>query len=972
MIETTSQGVKPTSSVSSVSSVYQAYQANTHLFGGNAPYVEEMYENYLAHPGSVPESWRAYFDALQHVPAVDGSDARDVPHLPVITAFAERAKHGGTRVVLASADAEMGRKRTAAQQLIAAYRNVGARWADLDPLKRIEREAIPELEPSFYGFSDADQEAVFNTSNTFFGKDSMSLRELMNALRQTYCGTIGAEYMYITDQNQKRWWQQKLESIRSKPDFNADQKKHILDRLSAAEGLERFLHTKYVGQKRFSLEGGESFIAAMDELIQGGGAIGLQEIVIGMAHRGRLNVLVNSLGKMPADLFAEFDHTAPEELSSGDVKYHQGFSSDVSTPGGPVHLSLAFNPSHLEIVNPVVEGSVRARMDRRADPQGKQVLPILVHGDAAFAGQGVVMETLALAETRGYCTGGTVHIVINNQIGFTTSDPRDTRSSLYCSDIVKMIKAPVLHVNGDDPEAVVLATRIALQYRMEFQKDVVVDIVCFRKLGHNEQDTPALTQPLMYKKIAQHPGTRRLYADKLAAQGLGETLGDDMVKATRAALDAGKNTFDPVLTNFKSKYAVDWKPYVGRKWTDAGDTSLAPGEWKRLAERLTSLPATIAPHQLVKKVYADRAAMGRGEIPVDWGMGEHMAFASLVASGYPVRLSGEDCGRGTFTHRHAVIHDQDREKFDEGTYTPLQNVADGQAPFVVIDSILSEEAVLGFEYGYASNDPNTLVIWEAQFGDFANGAQVVIDQFIASGEVKWGRVNGITLMLPHGYEGQGPEHSSARLERFMQLSADTNMQVVQPTTASQIFHILRRQMVRNLRKPLIILTPKSLLRARDAASPLSEFTRGSFQTVIPDSQERVGGRADKVRRIVACSGKVYYDLARKREEKGVDDVAILRVEQLYPFPHKAFAAELKKYPGASELVWCQDEPQNQGAWFFVQHYILENMMEGQKLAYSGRAASASPAVGYSHLHQEQQKALVEGAFGKLKGAVLSK
>ena len=972
MIETTSQGVKPTSSVSSVSSVYQAYQANTHLFGGNAPYVEEMYENYLAHPGSVPESWRAYFDALQHVPAVDGSDARDVPHLPVITAFAERAKHGGTRVVLASADAEMGRKRTAAQQLIAAYRNVGARWADLDPLKRIEREAIPELEPSFYGFSDADQEAVFNTSNTFFGKDSMSLRELMNALRQTYCGTIGAEYMYITDQNQKRWWQQKLESIRSKPDFNADQKKHILDRLSAAEGLERFLHTKYVGQKRFSLEGGESFIAAMDELIQGGGAIGLQDIVIGMAHRGRLNVLVNSLGKMPADLFAEFDHTAPEELSSGDVKYHQGFSSDVSTPGGPVHLSLAFNPSHLEIVNPVVEGSVRARMDRRADPQGKQVLPILVHGDAAFAGQGVVMETLALAETRGYCTGGTVHIVINNQIGFTTSDPRDTRSSLYCSDIVKMIKAPVLHVNGDDPEAVVLATRIALQYRMEFQKDVVVDIVCFRKLGHNEQDTPALTQPLMYKKIAQHPGTRRLYADKLAAQGLGETLGDDMVKATRAALDAGKNTFDPVLTNFKSKYAVDWKPYVGRKWTDAGDTSLAPGEWKRLAERLTSLPATIAPHQLVKKVYADRAAMGRGEIPVDWGMGEHMAFASLVASGYPVRLSGEDCGRGTFTHRHAVIHDQDREKFDEGTYTPLQNVADGQAPFVVIDSILSEEAVLGFEYGYASNDPNTLVIWEAQFGDFANGAQVVIDQFIASGEVKWGRVNGITLMLPHGYEGQGPEHSSARLERFMQLSADTNMQVVQPTTASQIFHILRRQMVRNLRKPLIILTPKSLLRARDAASPLSEFTRGSFQTVIPDSQERVGGRADKVRRIVACSGKVYYDLARKREEKGVDDVAILRVEQLYPFPHKAFAAELKKYPGASELVWCQDEPQNQGAWFFVQHYILENMMEGQKLAYSGRAASASPAVGYSHLHQEQQKALVEGAFGKLKGAVLSK
>ena len=950
-------------------SVYHAYQSNTYLFGGNAPYVEEMYENYLANPGSVPDSWRDYFDALQHVPAVDGSDSRDVPHQPVVNAFAERAKQGGTKVVVASADAEMGRKRTAVQQLIAAYRNVGARWADLDPLKRRERDKIPELESAFYGFSDADQEAVFDTSNAFFGKDRMSLRDLLNALRETYCGTIGAEYMYITDQTQKRWWQQKLESIRSKPSFVAEKKRHILERLTAAEGLERFLHTKYVGQKRFSLEGGESFIAAMDEIIQRGGSVGLQEIVIGMAHRGRLNVLVNSLGKLPADLFAEFEHTAPEDLPAGDVKYHQGFSSDVSTPGGPVHLTLAFNPSHLEIVNPVVEGSVRARMDRRSDPKGRQVLPVLVHGDAAFAGQGVVMETLALAETRGYHTGGTVHIVINNQIGFTTSDPRDSRSTLYCSDVVKMIEAPVLHVNGDDPEAVVLATQFALDYRMEFQKDVVVDIICFRKLGHNEQDTPALTQPLMYKKIAQHPGTRRLYADKLAAQGLGADLGDQLVKATRAALDAGRNNFDPVLTNFKSKYAVDWVPYLNKKWTDAGDTAIPLAEWKRLAARMTAIPDSVTPHDLVKKVYADRAAMGRGEIPVDWGMGEHMAFASLVASGYPVRLSGEDCGRGTFTHRHAVIHDQNREKFDEGTYTPLQNVADGQAPFVVIDSILSEEAVLAFEYGYASNDPNTLVIWEAQFGDFVNGAQVVIDQFIASGEVKWGRVNGITLMLPHGYEGQGPEHSSARLERFMQLSADTNMQIVQPTTASQIFHILRRQMVRNLRKPLVIMTPKSLLRAKAAASPLSEFTKGGFQTVIPENKEL---KAEKVRRVIVCSGKVYYDLVKRREERESDDVAILRIEQLYPFPHKLFSAEMKKYPNAVDVVWCQDEPQNQGAWFFVQHYIHENMLDGQKLGYAGRAASASPAVGYSHLHQEQQKALVDGAFGKLKGFVLSK
>ncbi|MGQ9723758.1 MAG: 2-oxoglutarate dehydrogenase E1 component [Tepidimonas sp.] len=960
--------------MSQTTSAYQAFSANSYLFGGNAPYLEEMYERYLTDPASVPESWRDYFDALQHVPAVDGSDARDIPHMPVISAFAEMAKQGTIQVVAAhGADSDLGRKRVATQQLIAAYRNIGVRWANLDPLKRAERETLPELDPAFYGFSDADLETVFNTSNTYFGKETMSLRELLNALRETYCGTIGAEYMYLTDQTQRRWWQEKLESIRSKPNFSAEHKKRILANLTAAEGLERYLHTKYVGQKRFSLEGGESFIAAMDELIQRAGVLGVQEIVIGMAHRGRLNVLVNVMGKLPRDLFAEFEHTAPEDLPAGDVKYHQGFSSDVSTPGGPVHLSLAFNPSHLEIVNPVVEGSVRARMDRRGDRTGDQVLPVLVHGDAAFAGQGVVMETLALAQTRGYYTGGTVHIVINNQIGFTTSDPRDSRSTLYCTDVVKMIEAPVLHVNGDDPEAVVLATQLAVEFRQSFRKDVVIDIVCFRKLGHNEQDTPSLTQPLMYKKIANHPGTRKLYGDKLVTQGILPPDGpDEMVKAYRAILDEGRRTVDPVLTNYKSKYAVDWTPFVGKKWTDAADTAIPLSEWKRLAERITTVPDNITPHQLVKKVLADRAAMGRGEINVDWGMGEHMAFASLVASGYGVRLSGEDSGRGTFSHRHAVIHDQNRERWDEGTYIPLQNVAENQAPFTVIDSILSEEAVLGFEYGYASSDPNTLVIWEAQFGDFANGAQVVIDQFIASGEVKWGRLNGITLMLPHGYEGQGPEHSSARIERFLQLAADTNMQLVQPTTASQIFHVLRRQMVRNLRKPLILFTPKSLLRNKDAASPLSEFTKGGFQTVIPEHNADVVKNAQRVKRVLVCSGKVYYDLAKKREETGADDVAIVRIEQLYPFPHKAFAAEVKRFPNAAEVVWCQDEPQNQGPWFFVQHNIHENMLDGQRLGYAGRAASASPAVGYAHLHQEQQKALVEAAFGRLKGFTLAK
>ena len=944
----------------------QSYRGTSYLFGGNAPYVEELYEAYLNDPGSVAETWRTYFDSVQHLPAVDGTDVKDIAHAPIVASFAQRSKLGPIRVLDDSADSEMGRKRVAVQQLIATYRNIGTRWADLDPLKRTERPVIPELDPGFYGFTDADMDIVFNTSNTFFGKNKMTLRELLQNLRQTYCGTIGVEYMYITDQTIKKWWQEKLETIRSTPHFAPVKKINILDRLTAAEGLERYLHTKYVGQKRFSLEGGESFIAQMDEILDAAGVAGAKEIVIGMAHRGRLNVLVNTLGKMPADLFAEFDHTAPEELPSGDVKYHQGFSSDISTAGGPVHLSLAFNPSHLEIVNPVVEGSVRARMDRRGDTTGAEVLPILVHGDAAIAGQGVVQETLALAEVRGYHTGGTLHIVINNQIGFTTSDPRDMRSTLYCTDILKTIEMPILHVNGDDPEAVVLATQIAVEYRMKFKKDVGIDLICFRKLGHNEQDTPSMTQPLMYKKIAQHPGTRKLYADKLETQGvLPVGGGDEMVKAYRTELEAGKSTSDPVITNFKGKFSVDWSPFLNRKWTDHADTAIPQAEWKRLAEKITQIPSGFKVHPLVENVLKNRAAMGRGEMNVDWGMGEHMAFASLLASGYPIRLSGEDSGRGTFTHRHSVLHDQDREKWDTGTYIPLQNVGNGQAPFTVIDSILSEEAVLGFEYGYASAEPNTLTIWEGQFGDFVNGAQVVIDQFIASGEVKWGRVNGLVMMLPHGYEGQGPEHSSARPERFMQLCADTNMQLVQPTTASQIFHLLRRQMIRSFRKPLVIFTPKSLLRNKDAASPMSEFTKGEFHTVLGEQSGDLD--AQKVHRVIMCSGKVYYDLVKARETKKSKDTAIIRVEQLYPFPHKSFAAELKKYPHVTELVWCQDEPQNQGAWFFIQHNILENMHDGQKLGYAGRPPSASPACGYAHLHQEQQKALVDAAFAKLKG-----
>jgi 2-oxoglutarate dehydrogenase E1 component len=945
------------------------FQVNSYLFGGNAPYVEELYERYLDNPGSVPERWRAYFDQMQLVPAADGkSSTPDVAHAPIVESFAMRAKSGTLRPSVAPTDLSVARKQVHVQSIIAAYRFLGSRWADLDPLKRQERPQIPELEPGFYDLNEADMDTEFSASNTYFGQEQMTLREIVKALRQTYCGTIGAEFMYIADPAQKRWLQQRLESIRSTPNFSPEQKRHILNRLTTAEGLERYLHTKYVGQKRFSLEGGESFIAAMDELIQRAGESGVEEMVIGMAHRGRLNVLVNILGKMPRVLFAEFEGKAASDLPAGDVKYHLGFSSDVSTPGGPVHLSLAFNPSHLEIVNPVVEGSVRARQERRGDQQGEKVLPVLVHGDASFAGQGVVMETLSLAQTRGYGTGGTVHIVINNQIGFTTSDARDSRSSLYCSDVVKMIEAPVLHVNGDDPEAVVLATLIAMDFRHEFGKDVVLDIVCFRRLGHNEQDTPAVTQPLMYKKIAAHPGTRKLYADKLVTQG---TVGPDepeaMTRAYRQAMDEGKQTVDPVLTNFKSQYAVDWSPYLNRKWTDSADTGIPVAELKRLSQRITTIPANFKVHSLVEKVIADRRAMGEGKTPVDWGMAEHLSFASLVAGGYPVRITGQDSGRGTFSHRHAVLHDQNREKWDVGTYVPLQNVSDKQAPFTVIDSVLSEEAVLGFEYGFSSAEPNALVIWEAQFGDFVNGAQVVIDQFIASGEVKWGRQSGLVLMLPHGYEGQGPEHSSARLERFLQLAADNNMQVVQPTNASQIFHLLRRQMIRMFRKPLVIMTPKSLLRHRDAASDLVDLARGDFRTVIPDGSVT---DASKVRRAILCSGKVYYDLNAERNERKAEDVAVIRIEQLYPFPHKALTAEFKRFPNLNEVVWCQDEPQNMGPWFYVQHHLLEAMTDTQKLAYAGRPASASPAVGYYAKHSEQQKTLIDAAFAKIKGLVL--
>ena len=935
---------------------------NSYLFGGNAPFVEELYENYLENPGSVPDEWRDYFDRLAQMP---GYATRDVPHAPVVAAFAEQAKLGGFRPAAAGPQID-DKKQVGVLQLINAYRFMGTRWANLDPLKRMPRPELPELEPSYYGFTDADKNETFNAGSFKGCPEHAQFGQILESLKETYCGSVGVEYMYMNEISEKRWLQERLEPIHSKGAYTPDQKKRFLERLTAAETLERYLHTRYVGQKRFSLEGGDSLIVSMDQLVRTAGTLGVDEIVIGMAHRGRLNVLVNTLGKAPSMLFDEFEGKKAQDLSAGDVKYHMGYSSDVSTPGGPCHLTLAFNPSHLEIVNPVVVGSVYARQTRRGENGKDKVLPVLIHGDAAVAGQGVNQEMINFAQTRGYGTGGTVHIVVNNQIGFTTSDPRDYRSSLYCTDIFKMADAPIFHVNGDDPEAVALVTEIAMEFRQTFKKDVVIDIICFRKLGHNEQDEPMVTQPLMYKKIAQHPGTRKLYADKLVAEGvLTENGPDDMIREYRDHLDKGQLLYNPVLAGYKHPMTIDWSPFLTKKYIENCDTTVPMKELKRLSERLTTLPEGFTLHNRVKKIIDDRRAMGEGKLPVDWGMAENLAYASLLVSGYGVRISGEDVGRSTFFHRHAALHDQNRENWSHGTYHPLAELQEKQARFQCYDSVLSEEAVLAFDYGYATANPYELVVWEGQFGDFANGAQVVIDQFIASGEAKWGRACGLTMLLPHGYEGQGPEHSSARIERYMQLSAEMNMEVCQPTTPSQIFHLLRRQAVRMQRKPLIVFSPKSLLRHKDAIASLDDLANGSFKTVIGEVDKL---DAKKVTRVVLCSGKIYYDLLAARREKKANHIAIARIEQLYPFPDEALKEELAKYPKATEIVWAQDEPRNQGAWYWLasRQHLVRSVGPKHHLLLVSRPASASPAVGYAAKHNLQQKNLIESALGKIE------
>ncbi|MDD1013373.1 2-oxoglutarate dehydrogenase E1 component [Pseudomonas rubra] len=938
-------------------SVMQRMWDSAHLSGGNAAYVEELYELYLHDPNAVPEEWRTYF---QKLPA-EGSTATDVSHSTIRDHFVLLAKNQrrAQPVSAGSVSSEHEKKQVEVLRLIQAYRMRGHQAAKLDPLGLWQRPAPVDLSINHYGLTNADLDTTFRAGDLFIGKEEASLREIFDALQQTYCRTIGAEFTHIVDSEQRSWFQQRLESVRGRPVFSADIQSHLLERVTAAEGLEKYLGTKYPGTKRFGLEGGESLIPMLDELIQRSGSYGTKEVVIGMAHRGRLNVLVNTFGKNPRELFDEFEGKKKVELGSGDVKYHQGFSSNVMTAGGEVHLAMAFNPSHLEIVSPVVEGSVRARQDRRNDTVGDKVLPISLHGDAAFAGQGVVMETFQMSQTRGFKTGGTVHIVINNQVGFTISNPLDSRSTEYATDVAKMIQAPILHVNGDDPEAVLFVTQLAVDYRMQFKRDVVIDLVCYRRRGHNEADEPNGTQPLMYQQIAKQRTTRELYAEALTQAG---RLDAERVQAKvdeyRNALDNGLHVVKSLVKEPNKELFVDWRPYLGHAWTARHDTRFDLKTLQELSAKLLELPEGFVVQRQVSKIYEDRQKMQAGGLPINWGYAETMAYATLAFEGHPIRMTGQDIGRGTFSHRHAVLHNQK----DASTYIPLQNLYEGQPRFDLYDSFLSEEAVLAFEYGYSTTTPNALVIWEAQFGDFANGAQVVVDQFITSGEHKWGRLCGLTMLLPHGYEGQGPEHSSARLERYLQLCAEHNVQVCVPTTPAQIYHLLRRQVIRPLRKPLIVLTPKSLLRHKLAISTLEDLAEGSFQTVIPEIDTL---DPKNVTRLVLCSGKVYYDLLEKRRAEGREDIAIVRIEQLYPFPEDDLVEILAPYTNLKDVVWCQEEPMNQGAWYSSQHHMRRILTRHNKdlvLEYAGRDASAAPACGYASMHAEQQEKLLQDAF----------
>ena len=935
---------------------------NSPLYGANSAYVEAYYEQYLEDPDSVEGDWRDFFAGL------NGDGRKDVPHSAIRDSFIDTQASAGQGARPGSGMSQRAaQKQAGVLRLINYYRMRGHQVADLDPLGLYQPPVVPDLDPAFHGLSQSDMDTVFNTGSLFAEDNELPLREIINICQRVYTGTIGAEYMYINDTRQKRWLQRRLETGVERSSFSVKEKREILRQLTAAEGIERYLHTRYVGQKRFSLEGADTMIPALDELMRSAARHHIDEIVIGMAHRGRLNVLVNILGKSPEELFAEFegkyDVTALDELEmSGDVKYHLGFSTDIEIENERVHLVLAFNPSHLEAVNPVVQGSVKARQNRRHDEQGETVLPVLIHGDASFAGQGIVMETLQLSQAEGYATGGTVHLIVNNQLGFTMQSPINTqsqkysRTSQYCTDIAKMLEAPVFHVNGDDPEAVVFVTRLAMDFRETFGKDVIVDMVCYRRQGHNEADEPAVTQPVMYQRVKNTPTARALYADRLQREGVIEdNEAQEFLDAYRAGLDQGKNIVRTTLGLVGNEHTVDWGRYHRDKWSHVVDTGVPLETLQRLSNQLHDLPEGFELHKRTQRIIDDRRKMAAGASRIDWGFAEHMAYASLLDEGFDVRLSGQDSGRGTFFHRHSVLYNQQ----DGDKFIPLDHLGRDGARFMVNDTLLSEAGVLGFEYGYATADPRTLTIWEAQFGDFVNGAQVIIDQFVASGHAKWGRLCGLVMFLPHGYEGQGPEHSSARLERFLQLCAERHMLVCVPSTPAQWFHLLRQQMVRDLRMPLVVLTPKSLLRHRLSTSTLDELGEGQFQFVIDEADDL---DVDRVKRIVFCSGKVYYDLYQGRAERELDDVAVVRIEQLYPFPAEDYAAVLARYRNASQVVWCQEEPENQGAWYQIKHRLQVPLADHHELLYATRAGAASTAVGYHKLHAKQQEEVVTAAL----------
>ena len=924
----------------------ERFQKSSYLAGSNAGYIEMVYENFLKDPSSVSEEWCRYFQSL-----LQGAIVPDISHTNIQEEFCELAQQARISTLSTTPVS----KQTAVDLLMEAYRRFGHLNAKINPLGD-NYPVDPRLELNHYALTETDFKETFSTHG-FLDKPQATLKEIYNRLREVYCGSIGVRFTTVSDEREQHWLRNYVEHQLSRIDFDKEIKRNILQQLVAAETLEKYLDTKYVGQVRYSLEGGESLIPLLDKLVKQARGKKLGEVVICMAHRGRVNVLLNTMGQSAAELFQEFEGNRDYGLTSGDVKYHRGYSRDMKTDEGAIHLSLAFNPSHLEFICPVVMGSVRARQERQNEQNPDYAMAVMIHGDASFSGEGIIMEALNMSQTRAHYVGGSIHIILNNQLGFTTSNPKDARSSLYCTDIAKMLDAPIFHVNGDDPEAVIAVTQSALDYRMEFHKDVFIDLVCYRRHGHQEVDDPMPTQPAMYKIIQEHPTTRVLYAKELIKQKICTFQEvDEWIEKYRACLDEGRQVVETLPDSLSVRYAANWIPYLDQEWTTVVDTSVPLKKLKALGKKLSTLPDTLKLHRKVAAIYEARIKMTEDKVPMDWGFGEMIAYASLLEEGYSVRLVGQDSRRGTFFHRHAVIFDQNTEK----EYEPLKHLNDKQARVHIYDSLLCETGALGFEYGYSTANPKSLIIWEAQFGDFANVAQVIIDQFISSGWQKWGRLSGLVMFLPHGYEGKGPEHSSARLERYLQLCAQNNIQVCVPTTPAQIFHLLRRQVLRPYRKPLIVMTPKSLLRHKLAVSSLENLTYGKLKLIIPEIDKQ---DLRKIKQVVLCSGKVYYDLLIKRRENELNNIALIRIEQLYPFPYDELKAELKKYSNAEQIVWCQEEPKNQGAWFYICHRLAKCLQDYQILDYVGRPSSAAPAAGCTALYLKLQNKLINEALG---------